>query len=132
MKLRLVLVPLILATTSAFADTAVERADAQSQAASLLRGSHLPALVTVESPARSVALDSVSGNAHETAAALLRGVRFSQAHTSSQAALSLRSEISMDAHTHAATLLSGLRASSDTQLQAERTRSAASTGMQAR
>ena len=127
MKSRFIFVPLILAATSAFADSTVERADAQSKAAALLRGSHSPAVVTGESPVRSVALASVSGDAHETAAALLRGVRLGHAGASSAAALSLRPEIPMDAHTHAAALLSGLRASNDTQFRAERAQSAVST-----
>ena len=127
MKLRLVLVPLILATTTAFADTAVERADAQSQAAALLRGSQSLAVVTRESPARSVALNPMSGDTHASAAALLKGVRFSQAGASSATALSVGPETAMDAHTHAAALLSGLRAWNDTQFRAERAQSAVST-----
>jgi outer membrane PBP1 activator LpoA protein len=71
------------------------------------------------------------GDAHSQAAALLSGVRFSQARDSS-APRPLSREIAMDAHEQAAALLGGLRVSSDPQLRAARTQSVVSTGWQAR
>jgi hypothetical protein len=130
MKSRLVLVPFILAATSALADTAT--ADAHSQAAALLSRPQSSTVVTGQSSARYLIVQPASGDAHARAAALLSGVRPSQEAVSSTAVWTPSPQVSVDAHAQAAALLSGQRFSSDRQLVTQQPRSAASTGGQAR
>lgn len=108
MKSPLFLVPLIFAATSAFAGSTVGRPDAHSQAAALLSGTHAPAVVTVQSPARSVASEPAFADAHAKAAAFLSGALWSRT-TSSATVSSASPRISVDGHTQAAALLSGQR-----------------------
>jgi hypothetical protein len=108
MKSRSILVPLILAAASAIGATSVAHADAQSQAAALLGGSHASAVTTAEASVRSVHRDRAVADPHASAAALLSGVRLSQADTPSTARWSLRADVPTDAHERAAALLSGV------------------------
>jgi hypothetical protein len=108
MKSRSILVPLILAAASAIGATAVAHADAQSQAAALLGGSHSSAVTIGEAPVRSVHRDRVFEDPHASAAALLSGSRFSQSGIPSVTGSSRNPEVPTDPHERAAALLSGV------------------------
>lgn len=133
MKRYLLLMPVILATTAAIADTRASvpsrRADAQAQAAALLSRPHTSGGVKAEevrSP--STSLISATPDAQAQAAALLSGL-----HTGSQVRAFPRAvepsgtRPSADAHAQAAALLSGSRVFTHSQVQAERTQSGART-----
>jgi hypothetical protein len=112
MKLRLILLPTIFATTAALADsqTAVvpTPADAHAQAAALLSRPQTP--VTVK-PERSSSLSNTTIDAHASAAALLSGHRIARELAMSSAMREpSHGQRTADAHSQAAALLSGARA----------------------
>jgi hypothetical protein len=125
MKRYLILMPLILATTAAIADTQgtapSSRGDAQAQAAGLLRQPHTSGGVKtdeVRSPSSSLVSTTVDGQAQ--AAMLLSGVHPErQVRAFPRVVEPTDTRPSADAQAQAAALLSGSRASA--QLQAERT-----------
>jgi hypothetical protein len=128
MKRYLLLVPAILATTAAIADTRASvpsgQADAQAQAAALLGGPHTSGGVKADE-ARSLSPSpaSVTADAQTQATALLSGRRTGNQVTANSSVdiEPTGAAISADAHAQARALLSGSRASTDSQVQAERT-----------
>ena len=126
MKRYLLLMPVILATAAALADTHATSSsgpvDAQAHAAALLRGPHLSALAKTVGRSSSPSDVSAGGNAHECAAALLRGHRTgNQVRAVSSVVEPTGERISVDAHAHARALLGGARASTHSQVQMGRT-----------
>jgi hypothetical protein len=109
MKRHLLLVPVILATTAAIADTQAiapsSRADAQAQAAALLNRPHAFGLKGDEVRTRSPSHTSTTADAQAQAA-----------------------PASADAHAQAAALLSGYRASPHSRVETERTQGSAHKG----
>ena len=102
MKVHLFLIPAILATTAALADS-----DAQTQAAALLSRPHTPVAMTLE---RSSSVSETAIDAHASAAALLSGHRITrQATMSSVVRERSYGQTPADAHSQAAALLSGMR-----------------------
>jgi hypothetical protein len=132
MKRYLFLMPVILVTTAAIADTQATapsiRADAQAQAAALLSRPHTSKADEVRSPSPS--LTSATADAHAQAAALLSGLRTgSQVRAFPRVVELSGTRPSADAHAQAAALLSGSRVFTHSQVQAERTQDGArSTG----
>lgn len=131
MKRYLLLLPVILATTAALANTEdstlSRRADAQAQAAALLSGSHASGVNAdrVRSPSSSPA--SATSDVQAQAAALLSGRTGNQVKAVSSVVEPSVGRISMDAQAHARALLSGSQASTDSQGQTERTQGSART-----
>ena len=133
MKRYLLLMPVILATTAAIADTRASvpsrRADAQAQARALLSRPHTSGRVKadeVRSPSPTPA--SVTADAQAQAAALLSGRRTgNQVAAFSSVVEPSGARISADAHSHAGALLSGYRASTYSQVQTKRAQDGAST-----
>lgn len=122
MKRYLLLMPLILATTAAIADTQAtvssSRGDAQAQAAALLSRPHTSVAVKAEE-GRS-ALPSMRTDAQAQAAALLSGVLPGrQVSAAPQVVKSSGLRQSGDAQAQAAALLSGSRTSTHSQGHAE-------------
>jgi cell division septum initiation protein DivIVA len=116
MKRHLFLIPMILATSAAIADAQTTapsvQADAQAQAAALLRPAH--AIGTVKADTRPLSPSPASApiDAHQSAAALLSGARSkNQVNAVSAVAQSPDAGVSTDAHAQAAALLSGSRVS---------------------
>jgi hypothetical protein len=125
MNARFLLIPAILATTAAIADTLStfsDRTDAQGRAAALLSRPHMRVtanLHAIPSPAESTKRD-----AHARAAALLSPPRAEGATTSVPVARAVA--VYVDAHAHAAALLSGSRIPREAQQQrAQQTRGGA-------
>jgi hypothetical protein len=123
MKRHLLLVPMILVTSAAIADSQTSAhsapADAQTQAAALLRPAH--AIGTVKADTRPLSPSPASAplDTHQSAAALLSGARSkNRVNAVSAAAQSTDAEASTDAHAQAAALLSGSRVATS---QANRT-----------
>jgi hypothetical protein len=111
MKLHLILIPAIFATTAALADSQIavspKPADAHAQAAALLSRPHT--LVT-RKPERLSSVSETAIDAHASAAALLSGHRIArQATVSSAVRESSYGETPFDAQSQAAALLSGTR-----------------------
>jgi hypothetical protein len=109
--MRLFLIPAILATTAALADsqTAVSPtpADAHTQAAALLSRPYTPVTGKLQ---RSSSVSETAMDAHASAAALLSGHRIAhQATVSSAVPETSYGETPADAHSQAAALLSGTR-----------------------
>jgi hypothetical protein len=134
MKRYLLLMPVILATAAALADTHATSSsgpvDAQAHAAALLSGPHLSALANTlaKTAGRSSSPSDASagGDAHEFAAALLRGHRTgNQVRAVSSVVEPTGVRISVDAHAHARALLGGARASTRSQAQMGRTQNGA-------
>jgi hypothetical protein len=126
MKRYLLLVPVILATTAALADTQAtapsNRGDAQAQAAALLSRPHTSAVTNTEARSSSPSAVSTTGDAQAQAAALLSGVRSgTQVRTIARVVEPSGTRPSGDAHAQAAALLSGQRTSTHSQVRAERT-----------
>jgi len=129
MKRHLLLIPMILATSAAIADTPTTAhsapADAQAQAAALLSRPH--AIGTVKADTRSPSPSPVSAplDAHQSAAALLSGARSkNRVNAVSAVAQSPDARVSTDAQAQAASLLSGSRLATS---QTKRTDSGAGT-----
>lgn len=105
-KSRFLLIPVILATSSAMGDSlstcTFSRSDAQAQAAALLSGTRT---TTRSGATRSSSQASRSGDAQSQAAALLSGTQ--AAKKSAAAASSSRPSRSGDAQAQAAALLAG-------------------------
>jgi hypothetical protein len=126
MKRYLFLMPAILATTAAIADSQAtassSRADAQVQAAALLSRPQTSAGVKAdEMRASSPSPVLTTADAQARAAALLSGVRSgTQVRSFPRIAQPSDTQPSADAHAQAAALLSGSRASTHSQVQAER------------
>jgi hypothetical protein len=115
MKARVLLIPMILTTSIAIAQTqpsdSSHAGDAQRQAAALLSHSHASGGPT--SGALSASRASVARDAHASAAALLSGDRADSDATVTLAVNEQpRRTVYGDAHAHAAALLSGVRISS--------------------
>jgi hypothetical protein len=133
MKRYPLLMPVILATTAALADTQAaapsSRGDAQAQAAALLSRPHTSGGVKAdEVRSRSSSHTSTTADAQAQAAALLSGRRTgSQVKAFSSVVEPSGARTTVDAHAHARALLSGSRASTDAQVQTERTQGSAST-----
>lgn len=111
MKMRLLLIPTILATTAALADSQTAAspnpADAHAQAAALLSRPHTPIVMKLQ---RSSPMSETLIDAHASAAALLSGHRIErQAPVSSAVLGRLYGQPPADAHAQAAALLSGTR-----------------------
>jgi hypothetical protein len=107
-----------------------ERVDAHAQAAALLSRPQAIGVVNSATTTRYLVVDTTTGVAQASAAALLTGVPFNRKFVSSATVRTESRQVSLDAQAQAAALLSGLPASSDPQL-ATRTRIAASTDGQA-
>jgi hypothetical protein len=126
MKRHLLLMPVILATTAAIADTQAtapsSRADAQAQAAALLSRPHTSLGVkTDEVRSPSSSLVPTTADAQSQAALLLSGARpGSQVRAFPRVVEPTDARPSADAQAQAAALLSGSRASAHSQVQAER------------
>jgi hypothetical protein len=128
MKSRLLVIPLILATTAAIADTqpspSSRAADAQAQAATLL-SPHMFSTSKQDGQRHSRSASSATMDAQASAAALLSGT---QAVSTGGARIAVdqpsRARIAGDAQTQAAALLGGgsQSSSTDSQLQAQRTK----------
>ena len=100
MKLRLLLIAAIFATTPVLADS-------QTQAAALLSRPQTPATMKLE---RSSSVSEVAIDAHASAAALLSGHHIAHHATMSSAIRDpLYGQMPPDAHSQAAALLSGMR-----------------------
>ena len=114
MKARLLLIPMILTTSIAIAETqpsdSSHAGDAQRQAAALLSHSHASGGPT--SGALSVSRALVARDAHASAAALLRGDRAGTTATVTVAVNEQPQTTARDAHAQAAAMLSGIRISS--------------------
>jgi hypothetical protein len=128
MKRYLLLMPVILATTAAIADTEAftpsRRADAQAQAAALLSGPH--ASGANADRMRSPSPASATADAQAQAAALLSGRTVgNQVKADSSVVEPSGGRVAMDAQAHARALLSGSQASTDSQVQTERTQGSA-------
>jgi hypothetical protein len=127
MKRYLILMPLILATTAAIADTRgtapLNRADAQAQAAALLHRPHTSGGVkTDEVRSPSPSLVSTTVDAQAQAAMLLSGVRPGrQVKAFPRVVEPTATRPSADAQAQAAALLSGSRAPARSKAQAEHT-----------
>jgi hypothetical protein len=111
MKLHLFVIPAILATTAALADsqTAVspQPEEAHTRAAALLSRPHTPVTMKLE---RSSSVSETAIDAHASAAALLSGHRIArQATLSSEIREPSYGQTPADAHSQAAALLSGTR-----------------------
>ena len=120
MKARFLLIPAILATSGAIADTSStfsDRTDAQARAAALLSRPHRP--VTANSLSNP-SPESIKGDAHARAAALLSPQRTEGATTPVPVAREM--VVHVDAHEIAATLLSGSRISREARQRAQQTR----------
>jgi hypothetical protein len=124
MKRYLFLVPMILATSAAIADTQAtapsSRADAQAQAAALLSRPHTSEGVKADEvhlPSPSPV--STTADAQAQAAALLSGVR--PARQVSAFPRFVEARPAVDAQARAAALLTGSRSFTHAQVQAERT-----------
>jgi hypothetical protein len=133
MKRHLLLVPVILATTAAIADTQAiapsSRADAQAQAAALLNRPHAFGLKGDEVRTRSPSHTSTTADAQAQAAALLGGRRTgNQVKALSSVVEASDAPASADAHAQAAALLSGYRASPHSRVETERTQGSAHKG----
>jgi hypothetical protein len=131
MKRYLLLMPVILATTAAIADTQAaapsSRADAQAQAAALLSRTHTWAGVkTDEVRSPSSSLVSTTADAQAQAAMLLNGVRSGSQVRAFPRVVEPMARPSADAQAQAAALLSGSRASAHSRV-AERTQGDART-----
>lgn len=114
MKRNLFLIPMILATTAALAD-------AQMDAQALLSRPH--AVGSTQAEARSLSTSPVSEalDAHESAAALLSGVRRgNRVNAPPAVATSSGTRAPTDAQAQAAALLSGSRVPASKQIQAQR------------
>ena len=126
MRARFLLIPAILATTAAIADTPStfsDRTDAQARAAALLSRPHRSA--TASSLSNPSPVESTKGDAHARAAALLSPQRTEGATTSVPVARAM--VVYVDAQRHAAALLSGSRIYREAQQQrAQQTRVGAS------
>jgi predicted Zn-dependent protease len=121
MKARFLLIPAILATTGAIADTSStfsDRTDAQARAAALLSRPHRP--VIANSLSNPPPAESIKGDAHARAAALLSPQRTEGATTPVPVAREM--VVHVDAHEHAAALLSGSRISREARQRAQQTR----------
>ena len=110
MKLHLLLIPAIFATTAAVADSQAaaspKPADAHTQAAALLSRPHTPVTMNLEHSS----LSGTAIDAHASAAALLSGHRIArQATVSSAVPKASYGKMTADAHSQAAALLSGTR-----------------------
>jgi len=99
MKLSILLLPAILTTTAALADS-------QTQAAALLSRPHTPVAVKVE---RSSSVSETAIDAHASAAALLSGQRIAREMTTSAVREPSYAHKAADAHAQAAALLGGTR-----------------------
>ena len=111
MKLRLLLIPAIFATTAALADsqTAVspKPADAHTQAAALLSRPNTPVTMKLD---RSSSVSATAIDPHVRAAALLSGHGIARQATVSSAVRDVSyGQMPADAHSQAAALLSGTR-----------------------
>lgn len=110
MKSCLLLVPALLATTIAFADTqpaaSSPPADAQAKAAALLAPRHVLRASNVDGQGRSSSSRAGAPDAQASAAALLSGVRSAEGSVPSEIARPTAAHASKDAHAHAAALLS--------------------------
>lgn len=111
MKLHLLLIPAIFATTAALADSQAaaspKPADAHTQAAALLSRPHTPVTMNLEHSSSS---SETAIDAHASAAALLSGQRIArQATVSSVVRETSYGQMPTDAHSQAAALLSGTR-----------------------
>jgi hypothetical protein len=133
MKRYLLLMPVILATTAAIADTrafaASRRADAQAQAAALL--SSTPTSVTLKEDGyrRSASASApVAMDAQASAAALLSRPHTGGTSTTYVTVNQPRARTSPDAQAQAAALLSVSRTSTDSQLRGRRTQNGAAFG----
>jgi hypothetical protein len=125
MKRYLLLMPVILATTTALADAQAiapsSRGDAQAQAAALLGGPHTSGGVKADE-VRSRSPSHTTPDAQAQAAALLSGRRAeNQVKALSSAVEPSGARVSADAQAQAAALLRGSRASTHSQVRAERT-----------
>jgi hypothetical protein len=133
MKRYLFLMPVILATTAAIADTQATTpssgADAQVQAAALLRRPQTSAGVKADEMRTSSSSPvSTTADAQARAAALLSGVRSgTQVRSFPLIAELWDAQPSADAQAQAAALLSGSRTSTHSQVQAERAQDGART-----
>jgi len=134
MKRHLFLMPVILATTAAIADTQAtapsSRADAQAQAAALLSRPQTSTEVKAdEMRASSSSAVSTTADAQAQAAALLGGRRTgNQVKALSSVVEASDAPASADAHAQAAALLSGYRASPHSRVETERTQGSAHKG----
>ena len=110
MNARTLILPLILNATTSFSGglhaSTVRDADAQAQAAALLRGARVTPPAHL---AESAASERVITDAHQQAAALLRGQAVRGAPTTEQTKRGSARRTN-DAQAHAAALLRGLRA----------------------
>lgn len=137
MKRHLFLMPVILATTAAIADTQAtapsSRADAQAQAAALLSRPQTSTEVKAdEMRASSSSAVSTTADAQAQAAALLSGVRAgSQVMAFPRIAEPSDTRPPADAQAQAAALLIGSRAFMQSQVQAERRQDGARTAGEA-
>jgi hypothetical protein len=122
MKSRFLLIPAILATASAFAYEQGGPVDAQAQAAALLSRPHSSTVANAEGRSVSPSPVSAAVDAHASAAALLSGLRPESQVVVSFPVAQPSVRVAADAHAQAAALLSGSRASTVSQLQANRTR----------
>ena len=111
MKLHLILIPAIFATTAALADSQAaaspKPAAAHTQAAALLSRPNTSVTMKLE---RSSSVSETAIDAHASAAALLSGHRMArQATASSTVRETSYGKMTADAHSQAAALLSGAR-----------------------
>jgi hypothetical protein len=133
MKRYLFLMPVILATTAAIADTQAtassSRADAQAQAAALLSRPQTSAGVKAdEMRASSSSPVSTSADGQAQAVALLSGLRpATQVRSFPRIAEPSNNQPSADAQAQAGALLSGSRAATHSQGQAQRRQDGAGT-----
>ena len=121
MKMRFLLIPAILATTGALADTSSafsDPTDAQARAAALLSRPHRP--VTAVSLSNPLPAESIKADAHARAAALLSPQHAEGATTPVPVAQEM--VVHVDAHEQAAALLSGSRIPREAQQRAQQTR----------
>lgn len=132
MKRHLLLIPMILATTAAIADSQTTApsapADAQAQAAALLSRPLTIGTVKADGRSRSTSPVSAPLDAQQSAAALLGGAR-PKNRVNAASALAESSDTRVDAQVHAAALLSGSRLTSP---QTKRTESGSHTAGAAR
>lgn len=125
MKSRLLLIPLIIATTAATADTQPlsDPADAQAQAAALLRPAHTSGTLKVDGQRRSPSTVSAAMDAQARAAALLRPRAARTGNARDPIGQPSRARISGDAQAQAAALLRGSQRSTDSRLREQQTKS---------
>lgn len=123
MKRNLLLIPVILATTAAIADTQAtgpsSRADAQAQAAALL-GHPYPSGGIKADEVGSPSHASVTADAQAQAAALLSGIRPGTHVSAPSRSLEPSDSPPADAQAQAAALLSGSRGSTQSQVRTDR------------